>query len=99
MQGQDLQPEEREWCMAWGYSGSERNIRVDKACRSRYYSHTISVRFTVISTHKTSGAHLDTSHNLFIQGTEANQLGMSSGLQQYPQPLKQGRTLYTNKQK
>ena len=40
-----------------------RDIHVDKARRSRYYSCTISVRFTVISTHKTSGAHLDTSHN------------------------------------
>ena len=42
---------------------SGRDIHVDKARRSRYYSYTISVRFTVISTHKTSGAHLDTSHN------------------------------------
>ena len=44
-------------------SGFGSDIHVDKARRSRYDSYTISVRFTVISTHKTSGAHLDTSHN------------------------------------
>ena len=41
----------------------KRDIPVDKKRCSRYYSFTISARFKVISTHKTSGAHLETSRN------------------------------------
>src|SRR4029077_13332284 len=51
-----------DWLSA-KWVASKRDIPVDKEHRSRYYSLTISARFKVISTHKTSGAHLDTSHN------------------------------------
>ena len=57
---------------------------IDKGCDSRYYSSSIPARiqeflhtqdFWGASRHKPPSA----------QGIEASQLGMSSGLQQYPQ--------------
>ena len=60
----------------------ERDIYVDKARRSRYYSYNISARTQgYLHTQDFRGA--SRYKPPFAQGIEASQLGMSSGLQQF----------------
>jgi hypothetical protein len=58
---------------------------IDKARGSRYYSFSISARIQeYLHTQDFWGASRNKPPS--AQGIEASQLGMSSGLQQYPQP-------------
>jgi hypothetical protein len=56
----------------------ERDIYIDKECRSRYYSHTIQFDSQILSPHTRLPGRISTQVTI-TQRTEASQLGMSSG--------------------